>query len=65
VLRDSIAAGGTTFSDFRHVSGLNGQYGAQSWVYRRAGQPCRRCGEPIQRERLGGRSSHWCPRCQT
>ncbi len=65
VLSASIAAGGTTFSDYRQVSGLNGQYGAQSWVYRRAGQPCRRCGEPIQRGRLGGRGSHWCPRCQT
>ena len=65
VLHASIQAGGTTFRDFRHVSGLNGNYGGQSWVYRRTGQPCRRCGETIQLERLGGRSSHWCPRCQT
>jgi len=65
VLQKSIEAGGTTFSDFRQVSGLNGDYGGQSWVYRRAGQPCRRCGETIRRERLVGRSSHWCPRCQT
>jgi formamidopyrimidine-DNA glycosylase len=65
VLQASIRAGGTTFSDFRHVSGLNGNYGGQSWVYRRAGQPCRRCGEPIRLDRLGGRSSHWCPSCQT
>lgn len=65
VLETSIRAGGTTFSDFRHVSGLNGNYGGQSWVYRRAGQPCRRCGEPIRLDRLSGRSTHWCPRCQT
>jgi formamidopyrimidine-DNA glycosylase len=65
VLTASIAAGGTTFSDFRHLSGLNGNYGGQAWVYRRAGQPCRRCGSPIQLERLGGRSSHWCGRCQS
>jgi formamidopyrimidine-DNA glycosylase len=64
VLHVSIGAGGTTFSDFRDLKGLNGNYGGQAWVYRRAGQPCRRCGTPIQRERLGGRSSHWCPRCQ-
>jgi formamidopyrimidine-DNA glycosylase len=64
VLEASIRAGGTTFSDFRHVSGLNGHYGGQALVYRRAGQPCRRCGEPIRMERLGGRSTHWCPRCQ-
>ena len=65
VLQASIQAGGTTFSDFRHVSGLNGNYGGQAWVYRREGQPCRRCGTTIRRDRLGGRSSHWCVRCQT
>lgn len=65
VLEASIRAGGTTFSDFRQVSGLNGNYGGQSWVYRRTGKPCKRCGEPIRLERLGGRSSHWCARCQT
>lgn len=64
VLRDSIGAGGTTFSDFRDLSGTNGNYGGMAWVYRRAGEPCRRCGEPIRREKLSGRSSHWCPSCQ-
>jgi formamidopyrimidine-DNA glycosylase len=64
VLEISIGSGGTTFSDFRDLSGTNGNYGGVAWVYRRGGQPCRRCGQPIQRERLGGRSSHWCPTCQ-
>ncbi|WP_094555786.1 DNA-formamidopyrimidine glycosylase [Synechococcus sp. 1G10] len=64
VLETSIGSGGTTFSDFRDISGTNGNYGGIAWVYRRGGQPCRRCGQPIQRERLGGRSSHWCPNCQ-
>jgi formamidopyrimidine-DNA glycosylase len=65
VLEISIGAGGTTFSDFRDLTGSNGNYGGVAWVYRRSGQPCRRCGTPIQRERLGGRSSHWCPTCQS
>ena len=64
VLEVSIGAGGTTFSDFRDLTGTNGNYGGVAWVYRRSGQPCRVCGTPIQRERLGGRSSHWCPTCQ-
>ncbi|CAK6698621.1 DNA-formamidopyrimidine glycosylase [Synechococcus sp. CBW1107] len=64
VLEISIGSGGTTFSDFRDLSGTNGNYGGVAWVYRRGGQPCRRCGQPIQRERLGGRSSHWCSNCQ-
>ena len=64
VLRTSIGVGGTTFSDFRDLRGVNGNYGGQAWVYRRSGEPCRRCGAPIRRERLSGRSSHWCPTCQ-
>ena len=64
VLHISIGVGGTTFSDFRDLEGVNGNYGGQSWVYRRSGQPCRKCGTPISREKLSGRSTHWCPSCQ-
>ena len=64
VLETSIGAGGTTFSDFRDLTGNNGKYGGVAWVYRRGGEPCRHCQTPIQREKLGGRSSHWCPSCQ-
>ncbi len=40
--------------------------GAGTWVYRRGGRPCRRCGTPIVSERLGAglRSTYWCPSCQ-
>jgi formamidopyrimidine-DNA glycosylase len=65
VLEISIGAGGTTFSDFRDLTGTNGNYGGVAWVYRRGGQPCRRCGAELRRDRLGGRSSHWCPQCQS
>ena len=65
VLTISIGAGGTTFSDFRDLEGVNGNYGGQAWVYRRGGEPCRSCGTPISREKLSGRSTHWCPQCQS
>lgn len=64
VLQASISAGGTTFSDFRDVQGINGNYGGQAWVYDRAKQPCRHCGTPIDRIKLAGRSSHFCSHCQ-
>ncbi|MYF35902.1 MAG: DNA-formamidopyrimidine glycosylase [Synechococcus sp. SB0678_bin_12] len=64
VLARSIQQGGTSFRDFRHLQGVNGNYGQQAWVYGRPDAPCRRCGAPIQRQVLGGRSSHWCPHCQ-
>ena len=64
VLKASIEAGGTTFSDFRDVHGTNGNYGGVAWVYDREGEPCRNCGSEIVRQKLAGRSAHYCPRCQ-
>lgn len=64
VLNDSIAQGGTTFSDFVNVVGINGNYGKIAWVYRREGQPCRVCGSIIKKMKLAGRSAHFCPQCQ-
>ncbi|MDF5717586.1 MAG: DNA-formamidopyrimidine glycosylase, partial [Rhizonema sp. NSF051] len=64
VLADSIEVGGTTFSNFLNVKGVNGRYAGIAWVYNRAGEPCRVCGTAIQRTRLGGRSSHFCTQCQ-
>ena len=64
ILKISIGEGGTTFSDFRDLEGINGNYGGQAWVYRRGGKPCKKCGEKILREKICGRSTHWCPKCQ-
>ena len=65
VLQASIEAGGTTFSNFLNVQGVNGNYGGVAWVYNRATQPCRVCGTSIQRLKLAGRSTHFCPQCQS
>lgn len=64
VLETSIAFGGTTFSNFLNIQGVNGKYGDMAWVYNRTGEPCRICSHSIQRIKLGGRSSHFCPQCQ-
>ncbi len=64
VLTKAIEQGGTTFSDFRGITGINGNYSGVAWVYRRTGQPCRVCHTPIERIKLGGRSTHFCPQCQ-
>lgn len=65
VLESSIGEGGTTFSDFRDIEGINGNYGSMAWVYGRDGEPCRVCGETIQRIKMAGRSTHFCMVCQT
>ncbi len=64
VLGQSISLGGTTFSTFLNPHGVNGKYGGTAWVYGRFGQPCRVCQTPIEKLRLGGRSTHFCPHCQ-
>jgi formamidopyrimidine-DNA glycosylase len=65
VLDKAIDSGGTTFSNFLNVQGVNGNYGGVAWVYNRKGQPCRTCSMPIERIKLAGRSTHFCPVCQT
>ena len=64
VLKKSIGSGGTTFSDFRDLEGENGNFGLQTNVYRRTGRECRKCGNLIERQKITGRSTHWCPKCQ-
>jgi formamidopyrimidine-DNA glycosylase len=64
VLQKGIDEGGTTFSSFRGVTGVNGNYSGVAWVYGRFGQACRVCGTSIERIKLAGRSSHFCPKCQ-
>ena len=65
VLQTSIDKGGTTFSDFLNLLGVSGNYGDSALVYGRKEQPCKVCGTPIQKIKLAGRSSHFCPNCQS
>lgn len=64
VLQASIQVGGTTFSNFLNVQGVNGNYGGVAWVYGRTGELCRVCHRSIVRLKVAGRSSHFCPNCQ-
>ncbi len=64
VLEVAVNKGGTTFSDFLNLLGVSGNYGNVAWVYGRKGELCRVCGTPINKIKLGGRSTHFCPNCQ-
>ena len=64
VLRRAIDRRGSSIRDYVGGSGLMGEYQDEFRVYGRTGEPCRRCGTPIERIVLGGRSTHFCPRCQ-
>jgi len=64
VLRQSIAAGGTTISDFRQSDGRPGYFKQQLDVYGRADEPCVKCGSPVYLKRIGQRSTFYCVNCQ-
>jgi formamidopyrimidine-DNA glycosylase len=59
-----IAHGGTSFNDYRDLWGEAGENYNHVRVYQREGQPCERCGTPIERIVIGQRSAHFCPTCQ-
>ncbi|MBN2212468.1 MAG: bifunctional DNA-formamidopyrimidine glycosylase/DNA-(apurinic or apyrimidinic site) lyase [Sedimentisphaerales bacterium] len=64
ILRRAIRHGGTTLLDYRNAYGEMGRFLKMLKVYQRTGRPCHVCHTPIQRLVLGGRSSHYCPKCQ-
>ena len=66
VLRDAIAAGGSSLRDYRQADGELGYFQHAFDVYGREGAPCRTpgCGARIARIVQSARSSFYCPRCQ-
>jgi formamidopyrimidine-DNA glycosylase len=64
VLREAIALGGSSISDYVDSDGEEGFFQLQHRVYGREGEPCLVCKTPIKRTGIAGRSSHYCPKCQ-
>jgi len=64
VIADGIRDGGTTFRDYRDGNGEKGHHQDHLLVYGRAGKPCHSCNALIQKIEVGGRGTHFCPRCQ-
>lgn len=64
ILRAAIVARGSSVDDYVDGSGKPGFFQTFLKVYGRNGRPCVNCGRPIKRRTIGGRSAHFCPRCQ-
>jgi len=64
VLREAVALGGSSISDYVDADGEEGFFQSQHRVYGREGEPCLVCRTPIKRVVIAGRSSHYCPHCQ-
>jgi formamidopyrimidine-DNA glycosylase len=64
ILFDSIAKGGSSIRDFVDSEGRAGRYQREHQVYGKEGEPCPRCGTPLERILVGQRGTTLCPRCQ-
>ncbi len=64
VLTLAIECRGSTIRDYVGGSGLKGGFQTEFRVYGRTGEPCGGCATALERIRVAGRSSHYCPACQ-
>jgi formamidopyrimidine-DNA glycosylase len=64
VLHTALGDRGSSFRDYVDGAGLKGGHQLKVKVFRRTGEPCYACGAEIRRIKLGGRSTHFCPKCQ-
>ena len=64
VLRRSISQCGSSIRDYRDADGNAGAFQNTFKVYGKGGQACSKCGHILQKTRLGGRATVYCPSCQ-
>ena len=64
ILAAAIKARGTTFSNYVNAAGEAGAYTKKLKVYQRYGEKCYNCQGKVEKMKVGGRTSSYCPRCQ-
>lgn len=64
ILTKAIACRGTSVSDWRDLFGKAGEHQYHLMVYGREGIGCYRCGGTVERRKLNGRGTYFCPSCQ-
>jgi formamidopyrimidine-DNA glycosylase len=64
ILPAAIKHRGSSVDTYVDIFEQQGEYVPYLQVYRREGKPCSRCGASIERIKIGGRSGHFCPKCQ-
>jgi formamidopyrimidine-DNA glycosylase len=67
VVQEAIRGRGTTLDDGAYLDlyGKPGEFQTELKVYGRKGLPCRRCRTPIDAMKIAGRTSYFCPQCQS
>jgi formamidopyrimidine-DNA glycosylase len=65
VLEKAIALGGTTIRSYTSSLGVTGRFQNDLMVHERQGEPCKVCGDVIDKIKVNGRGSYYCPSCQS
>ncbi len=65
IMDKSTKLGGSSISTYGSVNGKPGRYAEYLQIFRKDGKPCPNCQSIIKKSRVGGRGTHFCPKCQT
>lgn len=63
-LKEAIDMGGSSVKSYVNGQGEMGMFQQQLCVYGRKGEPCKVCGATVEKIVVGGRGTHYCPKCQ-
>lgn len=64
ILSKAILEGGTTIRSYTSEEGVTGLFQNNLYVHQREGEKCQICNSIIQKDKINGRSSYYCPSCQ-
>ena len=64
ILTNAIIDGGTTIKSYTSSLGVTGHYQDKLYVHKRDNMNCKICNSLILKDRIGGRSTYYCPNCQ-
>ncbi|MGL4972327.1 MAG: DNA-formamidopyrimidine glycosylase [Culicoidibacterales bacterium] len=64
VLNKAISLGGTTIRTYQSTLGVDGRFQNELQVHTKVGEACVNCGTPIEKIKVGGRGTYYCPNCQ-
>lgn len=63
-LGEAVEKGGSTIRSYVNSQGQIGMFQLELFVYGRKGEPCKKCGNSLEKKVVAGRGTHICPRCQ-
>jgi len=64
VINLGIKLGGATIDNYRNIDGFSGNYQTKVLTYGRENLGCFNCSGIIQKTKIGGRGTFYCPECQ-